>query len=97
MALSVLDSAIANIALPAIAKEIHASPADSIWVINAYQLAVVISLLPFASLGDIFDQFGSAVPEFDLRGLGGVSFWMKVSSDYFDLIGEGTAVRLIRE
>ena len=54
MALSVLDSAIANIALPAIAKEIHATAADSIWVINAYQLAVVISLLPFASLGDIF-------------------------------------------
>jgi DHA2 family multidrug resistance protein-like MFS transporter len=54
MALSVLDSAIANIALPAIAKEIHASPADSIWVINAYQLAVVIALLPAASLGDIF-------------------------------------------
>src|SRR5215472_18341945 len=54
IALSVLDSAIANIALPAIAKEIHASPADSMWVINAYQLAVVISLLPLASLGDIF-------------------------------------------
>src|ERR1700745_2078724 len=54
MALSVLDSAIANIALPAIAKEIHASAADSIWVINAYQLAVFFSLLPFASLGDIF-------------------------------------------
>jgi MFS transporter, DHA2 family, multidrug resistance protein len=54
IALSVLDSAIANIALPAISKEIHASAADSIWVINAYQLAVVISLLPFASLGDIF-------------------------------------------
>ena len=50
LALSVLDSAIANIALPAIAKEIHASPADSIWVINAYQLTVVCSLLPFASL-----------------------------------------------
>jgi DHA2 family multidrug resistance protein-like MFS transporter len=54
LALSVLDSAIANIALPAIAKEIHASAGDSIWVINAYQLAVVISLLPLASLGDIF-------------------------------------------
>ena len=54
MALSVLDSAIANIALPAIAREIHASAADSIWVINAYQLAVVVSLLPLASLGDIF-------------------------------------------
>jgi MFS transporter, DHA2 family, multidrug resistance protein len=54
IALSVLDSAIANIALPAISKEIHASAAESIWVINAYQLAVIISLLPFASLGDIF-------------------------------------------
>src|SRR6201985_3047360 len=54
MALSVLDSAIVNIALPTIAREIHASPADSIWIINAYQLAVVISLLPLASLGDIF-------------------------------------------
>ena len=54
MSLSVLDSAIANIALPAIAKEIHASPADSIWVVNAYQLAVICSLLPLASLGDIF-------------------------------------------
>jgi MFS transporter, DHA2 family, multidrug resistance protein len=54
IALSVLDSSIANIALPAIAKEIHVSPAASIWVINAYQLAVVISLLPLASLGDIF-------------------------------------------
>jgi len=50
MSLSVLDSAIANIALPAIAKEIHASPADSIWVVNAYQLAVICSLLPLASL-----------------------------------------------
>lgn len=66
MALSVLDSAITNIALPAIAREIHASPADSIWVINAYQLAVVCSLLPLASLGDIFGYrriylFGLAV------------------------------------
>src|SRR5690348_4449893 len=54
LALSVLDSSIANIALPAIAKELHASPADSIWVINAYQLAIIIALLPLASLGDIF-------------------------------------------
>jgi len=54
LVVSVLDSAIANIALPTIAREISASPAQSIWVINAYQLAVVVSLLPFASLGDIF-------------------------------------------
>jgi MFS transporter, DHA2 family, multidrug resistance protein len=51
---SVLDTAIVNIALPAIARDLHSSAAESIWVINAYQLAVVISLLPLASLGDIF-------------------------------------------
>jgi DHA2 family multidrug resistance protein-like MFS transporter len=54
LVVSVLDSAIANIALPTIAREIGASPAQSIWVVNAYQLAVVVSLLPLASLGDIF-------------------------------------------
>ena len=51
---SVLDSAMANIALPTIAKEIGVSATQSIWVINAYQLAVVIALLPLASVGDIF-------------------------------------------
>ncbi|HUC12648.1 MAG TPA: MFS transporter [Stellaceae bacterium] len=54
MVVSVLDSSIANIALPTIARQIAATPSQSIWVINAYQLAVVVTLLPFASLGDIF-------------------------------------------
>ncbi len=52
--MAVMDTAIANIALPAIARDVHASPSDSIWVVNAYQLAVVISLLPLASLGEIY-------------------------------------------
>jgi MFS transporter, DHA2 family, multidrug resistance protein len=52
--MSVLDGAIANIALPTIARDLHASPASSIWVVNAYQLAVTILLLPLASLGEIF-------------------------------------------
>lgn len=50
--LAVLDSAIANVALPTIARHLHASAAGSIWIINAYQLAITISLLPLASLGD---------------------------------------------
>jgi MFS transporter, DHA2 family, multidrug resistance protein len=54
MVVSVLDSSLANIALPTIARDVGATAAQSIWVINAYQLAVVISLLPLASLGDIF-------------------------------------------
>ncbi len=53
VAMSVLDTSVANIALPTIASELHASPASSIWVVNAYQLAVTVSLLPLASLGDI--------------------------------------------
>ncbi len=52
--MAVMDTAIANIALPAIARDVQASPSDSIWVVNAYQLAVVISLLPLASLGEIY-------------------------------------------
>ena len=48
-----LDTSIANTALPTIAADLNASPADSVWVVNAYQLALVVSLLPFASLGEI--------------------------------------------
>ena len=49
---AVLDSAVANIALPTIARELRASPAQAVWVINAYQLAIVVALLPLASLGE---------------------------------------------
>jgi MFS transporter, DHA2 family, multidrug resistance protein len=54
LTLAVLDGAIANVALPTIARDVHASPAASIWVVNAYQLTVTISLLPLASAGEIF-------------------------------------------
>ena len=54
LTLAVLDGAIANVALPTIAHDVNASPSASIWVVNAYQLAVTISLLPLASLGEIY-------------------------------------------
>lgn len=47
-----LDTAIANTALPAIAEQLSATPAASVWIINAYQLAMVATLLPFAALGE---------------------------------------------
>jgi DHA2 family multidrug resistance protein-like MFS transporter len=47
-----LDTAIANTALPAIANQLQATPAASVWIINAYQLAMVATLLPFAALGE---------------------------------------------
>ena len=52
MAMSVLDGAIANVALPTIARDLHASAASSIWIVNAYQLAITVTLLPLAALGD---------------------------------------------
>ena len=52
VALGTLDTAIANTALPAIAADLHADPSRSIWIVNAYQLAVIATLLPFAALGD---------------------------------------------
>ena len=54
MTLSVLDGAIANVALPTIARDVHASDASSIWVVNAYQLIITMSLLPLAAVGDTF-------------------------------------------
>jgi MFS transporter, DHA2 family, multidrug resistance protein len=53
IAMASLDTSIANTALPTIAADVNATPADSVWVVNAYQLALVVSLLPFASLGEI--------------------------------------------
>jgi MFS transporter, DHA2 family, multidrug resistance protein len=53
LAMASLDTAIANIALPAIAADLHAGPADVIWVVNVYQVALVATLLPLAALGEI--------------------------------------------
>lgn len=53
LAISVLAAVIVNIALPQMARELNASPAESIWVVNAYQIAMTVTLLPAAALGDI--------------------------------------------
>src|SRR6478735_2189224 len=53
LVMSVIDGSIANVALPTIASALHASPAFSIWIVNGYQLAITILLLPLASLGEI--------------------------------------------
>ena len=53
IAMAVLDGSIANTALPTIARDLGASPTESIWVVNAFQLAVTASLLPLAALGQL--------------------------------------------
>ena len=52
VSLVTLDASMTNTALPAIGAGLQATPARSIWVVNAYQLAVVAALLPFAALAD---------------------------------------------
>ena len=51
--MTVLDSTIVNVALPSLARDFRTSNAASIWVVNSYQLAILIALLPLASLGEI--------------------------------------------
>jgi len=53
-ALVVLDSAIANVALPTIAHALRVTPAMSVWVVTAYQMALVMALLPCAALGESY-------------------------------------------
>ncbi len=53
VAMATLDTAIANTALPTIAQSLRVGEAQVIWVVNAYQLAVVAVLLPIAASGEI--------------------------------------------
>lgn len=50
--LAVIDAAIANVALPTFARSLHVTPGTSVWVITAYQTALVMGLLPCAALGE---------------------------------------------
>ncbi|WP_397452890.1 MFS transporter [Pseudomonas sp. NA-150] len=52
LVLAVLDSAIANVALPTISRALGVSAADSILIVNAYLLVITVSMLPLAALGE---------------------------------------------
>lgn len=54
LVLVVLDTAIANVALPSIAASLGANPGDTVWVVSSYQLAVLVALLPCGALGEIY-------------------------------------------
>lgn len=50
--MAVLDSAVINIALPVMARELNETAAATVWVVNAYQIAIVVALLPLSALGE---------------------------------------------
>lgn len=54
MALVVIDAGGTNLNLASIASSLHIDPSTAILVVTAYQLAVVMALLPSAALGERF-------------------------------------------
>src|SRR3954467_7470399 len=52
IALSVIDGTVVNLALPGMVRDLHATPSAGVWIVNAYQLATLVLLLPLASLGE---------------------------------------------
>lgn len=52
MTMDVLDAAIANIALPTISRSLAVTPAMTVRIVTAYQLGLVVTLLPAAALGE---------------------------------------------
>ena len=53
IALSVLDGTVLNLALPGIARDLQVSASSVVWVVNAYQVAILALLLPLARLGEL--------------------------------------------
>lgn len=66
LVMSVMDGTIMNVALPTLAREFGTTPSATIWIVNAYQLTITVSLLSFSALGDIYGYkkiflFGTSV------------------------------------
>jgi DHA2 family multidrug resistance protein-like MFS transporter len=51
--LTVVGASVVNVALPTIAMDIGVDASAAVWIVNAYQVAILVSLLPLASLGEI--------------------------------------------
>jgi DHA2 family multidrug resistance protein-like MFS transporter len=50
--LTIIDGAIAAVALPTIARDLHVDNSSAVLVVTVYQLVLVMALLPFSALGD---------------------------------------------
>jgi DHA2 family multidrug resistance protein-like MFS transporter len=73
--LSVLDSTMVTLALPGIVRDLRITEADGVWLLNAYQLAVLVLLLPLAMVGDLFGYrrvYLAGVALFMMASLGSV-------------------------
>lgn len=91
--LAVLDGTICNVALPSIAQRLDISSSDSIWIVNAFQLIIMMTLLPFSSLGELWGYnkvYNTGVVVFTIGSLFcslSVSLWQLVASRVFQGVG----------
>jgi MFS transporter, DHA2 family, multidrug resistance protein len=88
--MAVLDSAIANIALPTIARELGAQPSIAVWIINAYQLSITVLLLPLAAMGDRIGHRRVYLPALGIFVAGSLACAMA------DSLGELVAARMVQ-
>jgi len=51
--LTVTDQTVVNVALPTMGADLGVDASSSVWIVNAYQLAIMLPLLPLASAGEI--------------------------------------------
>ncbi|RKT09485.1 EmrB/QacA subfamily drug resistance transporter [Streptomyces sp. 1114.5] len=71
--MDLLDTTIVNVGLPAIQKDIHATPGHLEWVVGGYTLAFAVVLITGGRLGDIVGRrtvFLTGVAGFTLASLG---------------------------
>lgn len=50
---AVMDGMAVNVALPIMARDLQVTSSEMIWIVSAYQLVLVVLLLPFSALGEI--------------------------------------------
>jgi MFS transporter, DHA2 family, multidrug resistance protein len=88
--MTVTDQTIVNVALPTMGADLNADASSSVWIVNAYQVAIMLPLLPLASIGEIIGYkrvYTIGLALFTLASLG-----CALSSSLFML----TAMRLLQ-
>src|SRR3954449_3434367 len=64
-----LDTTIVNVALPTLVDQLHASNSELQWIVDAFNLLFVASVLGFGSLSDRFGRKGMLLSGLALFGL----------------------------
>src|SRR5215471_3797449 len=63
-----LDTTLVNVALPALARDLHATTTQLQWVVDAYNLVFAALLLAFGSLSDRYGRKGMLVAGLAVTG-----------------------------